>query len=66
MLRQPPQLNYPRATVLDQVKIKLEITSVQGGISLLPPLGLASKLQRLPPRLNNKNKIAMTRYSKAS
>src|SRR3989338_7043328 len=63
-LRHPPQINYPSSTV--SAKGGLDVQNAQGGISLVAPLNLAIKDQRLPPMLNSTTRTSIPDCSKAS
>jgi hypothetical protein len=48
LLRQPPQLNYPRATVFELVILKLDTKFSQGGISLVASTAASAAASKAP------------------
>src|SRR5260370_14046418 len=65
--RRPPKSNYPPDTVpAPDYGSGLEAQNTKGGIPRLPPRGLASPLQRLPPILDNVPQTPMSSCSKGS
>ncbi len=48
------------------LRTQLDIKDYKGGISLFSPLGLAPKLQRVPPMLHMLSLIPLQTYSKGS
>src|SRR3978361_1862994 len=63
----PPQSNYPPDAVpAPDYGSGLEAQTTKGGIPRLPPRGLASPLQRLPPILDNKSQTPMSSCSKGA
>src|SRR3954463_12508096 len=65
--RRPPQSNYPPDTVpTPDHGSGLEAQNTKGGIPRLPPRGLASPLQRLPPILGDVHQTSMSNCSKGS
>src|ERR1700704_4050088 len=60
--RRPPQSNYPPDAVpAPDHGSGLEAQNTKGGIPRLPPRGLASPLQRLPPILDNVSQTPTSR-----